>query len=310
VLRVTGRQSLSLRSPVVTLGTFDGVHIGHQKVLSDLVAWARTARRDSVVLTFDQPPRVVVSGQAVPIITPVEKKLSLLEASGVDAAVVLHFDQELAQMGAEEFVRSYVVDWLRASGVIVGYYCQFGRGRSGDVRLLASIAKEYGFEFRTSEPVKVGGYPVSSTTVRGAVLAGDLKLARKLLGRHYSLIGTVIHGDGRGHALGFPTANLQPLHTLRPPAGVYAGRAAVRGRCYPALVSIGIRPTFHPSASEAVTEVYLEGFHDLIYGELLEAEFFRLIRKQRTFSSRDALVRQMERDREELLRELEPGVEQ
>jgi riboflavin kinase/FMN adenylyltransferase len=286
--------------PVVTLGTFDGVHLGHQRLLSEVVGWARANAGTAVVVTFEQPPKAVLTSENPPLITSLGHRLMLLERAGVDVCVVLEFTQELAATTAREFVRAVLVDRLRARGLVVGHGAAFGHAREGNEEFLRKCAGEFGFEVRVIPPVVVDGEAVSSSRIRGAVLQGDFEQATGLLGRPFSVLGTVARGDGRGRELGFPTANLELEPSIVPPDGVYVARGVVDERAIPAVASIGTRPTFAEErageGTERVVEIYLMGFDREIYGRKMEAEFLKRLRGQAKYATVAELVAQMKVD--------------
>lgn len=286
--------------PVVTVGTFDGVHLGHQRVLQEIVSWAKAESGTAVVVTFQQPPGSVLSGEHRPLVTSMAHRLRLLERHGVAVCVVVTFTRELAQTDAAGFVRSVLVEALGARGVVMGHGAAFGRNREGDETFLREHADEFGFEVRSVPAVVVAGEPVSSTRIRKAVLAGDFELVARLLGRAFSVYGTVVKGAGRGCGLGFPTANLDLREEVMPPDGVYAATAVIDGRRLPAVASVGTRPTFARSSdgttSARVVEIHVLDFDRRIDGEDIEAEFGERIRGQKRFADVTELVKQMERD--------------
>jgi len=290
---------------MVTLGTFDGVHLGHQAVIRSTVDWARERGGESVVLTFDRHPRRVIRGEAPGLITSVEHRLVLFEQLGVDVCVVLKFDAALADMEPEVFVQRILVDWIAARGIMLGYDSAFGKGGRGDLSLLRSLGETHGFDALTCAAVELDGEVVSSTTIREAIEGGDLAGASRMLGRPFSLLGTVVHGSGLGRSLGFPTANLDLHHEARPPRGVYLTQAIIAGHVMPSLTSIGSRPTLHrePEAG-TVVEVYIEGCDRSLYGEEVEVQFVQKLREEVAFGSAEALVEQMQKDRQAMLRAL------
>ncbi len=297
-----------LTNPVATLGAFDGVHLGHQRVIRTVMDWARELGGQSVVMTFDRHPRRVIEGRAPALITSVAHRLRLFESLGVDAAVVLRFDKALADLSAEDFVRRYLVEWLGVKAVVLGFDCAFGKGRRGDLALLQRLGAQYGFQARSCPPVEIDGQVVSSTAVRRLVEQGEFEAAGRMLGRPFSLLGTVVPGAGLGRRLGFPTANLDLHHEVMPPDGVYLSRARAADRTYPALTNIGARPTVAAQAgAPRLVEVYLEGLDRDIYGEELEVRFVRKLRDEIAFEDLDALQAQMRADRDVLLRELGRG---
>ena len=222
VARWPGRQGPFSGRSVVTLGVFDGVHRGHAEVIGRVVSAARRRGCQAAVVTFDRHPSVLFDHRPAPAITSLEHRIRLFEALGVDVCVVMEFSEAVAQMPAEEFARTVFHDLLGAELLVLGFDCRFGRGRQGDVELCRRLGPELGFEVESVPPVEFGGRPVSSTAIRQAVTEGDLDGAESLLGRPFSLFGTVVRGEGRGRRIGFPTANLDPHNEILPPEGIYA----------------------------------------------------------------------------------------
>jgi len=294
---VHGPQKLEkLAWPVVTLGMFDGMHLGHQQILSETVNWARSRNGEAIVLTFSSHPRTVTGGRPPGFITSLQHRLKLMERQGVDIAVVFDFDRKFAEITADEFVDRFFCKMIGARGIVIGFNNRFGRNREGGVELLRQLGPQKGFEVREVGPARVDGGIVSSTAVRAAIREGNLDRAAAMLGRPVSLMGSVVSGEGRGRTLGFPTANLDLHHETCPPAGVYAGRVAVEGREYKALTSIGSQPTFHAPDSPVVVEVYLLDFCGNLYGKDLEVVLVKKLRDQMQFKSAGELIARMKQD--------------
>jgi len=290
-------------SPVATIGVFDGVHRGHLKVLSETVRWAREIDGTALVITFDRHPQRVLGGASPDSITSLEHKLHLIARADIDLCVVLHFDREMAEMPPERFVREILVESLAVTGAVLGFNARFGRGAAGDEQLLRLMGRRHGFEVRTVGPLLIDGEPVSSTRIRSHIEAGELHAAARLLGRPFTLRGTVVHGAKRGAGLGFPTANLNLHHEATPPRGVYICRVLTDGGRYWGLVNIGMRPTFErgEAARTKHIEVYLDDYSGgPLYGETLEVEPVKFLREQTCFASPEALARQLEKDRRTL----------
>ncbi|MGQ3684561.1 MAG: bifunctional riboflavin kinase/FAD synthetase [Candidatus Loosdrechtia sp.] len=293
--------------PVVTLGMFDGVHRGHQKIIETVRHHAATQEGKSTVITFDKHPKTVIAGKPPSFITSLEHRLVLFERLGIDYAVVLHFDTELAQMSAEDFIRKVVVDSLGTKCMIIGFNCRFGKNREGNVTLLRKLGNKCGFEVYECPPVFYKGQAISSTVIRQAILDGALEEAEEMLGRHVSILGTVVKKNGRGKILGYPTANLNLHHEVRPPRGVYGTKVHRNGQDYLALTNIGLRPTFikefFTSDDEPLEiEVHILDFQELIYGQDVEVQFLFKIRDERTFKTTEELKAQIEKDKEMLLK--------
>jgi riboflavin kinase/FMN adenylyltransferase len=290
------------RRPVVTIGVFDGVHRGHARVLEVLRAEARGG--DAVAITFDTHPRAVLEGRAPPRLTSLDHRLLLLARAGVDATIVLHFDERLAEVGAEEFLTAIVIGRIGARSVVLGADSHFGRGREGNVAFLERVKGRLGLDLR-AVPLVVDekGETVSSTAIRRAVLEGRLEDAARMLGRPVSVLGRVVEGDRRGRTLGFPTANLDLVQEIAPPRGVYLALVPLAGEARRALVNRGVRPTVERGAAlpQETFEVHILGFEGDLYGRSLEVFFVRKLRDERRFPSLDALVAAIERDRAEAL---------
>ena len=296
---LSGLESLPeprLRSPIVTWGVFDGVHRGHRKVLSQVLDWARELGVSSAIVTFDRHPEEVLRGHKVPLVTPLAERLRLIGALGVDFCVVLNFTIEFSKTPAEEFVRGIVAGRMAAKGIVLGHDSRFGRDRAGDLEFLTRLGRDVGLEVRHSEPEIFKERPVSSSLIREAIFAGKLDDATYLLGRPPSVIGTVVKGARRGTALGFPTANLELHHAVKPPPGVYAGEVPLAGRVYRAVVNIGTRPTFQQGGAETIEAHLLDYAGGDLYGRIVEVRFLARIRDEKKFDGPEALKRQITAD--------------
>lgn len=285
------------RGTVLTVGTFDGVHRGHQAVLQELQRRAVSSGRRSVLLTFHPHPlEVVRPGQAPPLLTTPEEKKEAVAESGLEYAVFLAFTPDLAAYPPARFVEEILVDRLQVSELVIGYDHGFGRGREGDPESLRKMGQAMGFTVDVVPPVSVGEWTVSSSTIRDAIQSGDLPLARAGLGRPYSLRGWVVRGEGRGRKLGFPTANLKLPHPgkLLPPPGIYAVWGVLRQGRFAGALHLGPRPTFRGSPPSV--ELHLMDFSGDIYGREIRVDFVRFLRPVVGFSSAAALVEQMEED--------------
>ena len=291
--------------PVATIGMFDGVHRGHQKIIGCVRYNALQKRGESVVITFDRHPKNIIENRPHSFITSLEHRLKLFDHFGVDHTIVLGFDQKLAQMTAEDFIHEILVSWLDVKCIVLGFNCHFGKGREGNITLVRKLADKYGFEVYGCPPVIYRGQVISSTAIRQAILKGELEIAEGMLGRPVSILGTVVKKSGRGRTLGYPTANLNLHHEVRPPRGVYGTRVRWAGQEHLALTNIGLRPTFakEPLSSEDETleiEVHILDFQESIYGKDLEVQFLFKIRDEIPFKSTDELKAQIEKDKEVL----------
>lgn len=284
------------RPVVVTVGTFDGVHRGHQRVIRKVVRQAAERGGRSVLVTFDPHPLQVVRPRHAPklLTTPAEKK-PLLTACGLDHAVFLAFTSELRDCSPHRFVREFLLGGLQMSRLVIGHDHGFGRGRSGNAEMLARIAGEEGFALDVADPVRAEGTPVSSSAVRRALAERRLDDANRALDRPYSMTGTVVRGDGRGRELGYPTANLRfPDDKLVPAAGIYACWAATSAGRFAGALHVGPRPAF-PGAEEAV-EVHLLDFDGNLYGQQIALELASYVRPVAAFDDASRLAEQIARD--------------
>ena len=288
-----------VRGTVVTVGTFDGIHLGHQAILRRVRRRARALDAWSVLLTFDPHPlRVVRPDVAPPLLTVPNEKKEILTQFDLDLVVFVPFTTEFSRYSPEEFVKEMLVRRLRASELVIGHDHGFGRGRAGDAELLERLGASHGFDVAVVRGVAVDGSPISSTRIRRAVAAGDMEAAAAGLGRPYSLRGTVVHGLRRGRTLGFPTANLTPPppDKLLPAEGIYAVRASVGTELKEGLLHLGPRPTF--AGSPPTIELFLIDFDRDIYGERVVVEFLHRLREVRPFATEAGLIEQMQRDLE------------
>ena len=285
----------------VTIGAYDGVHLGHRHLLSELLRRAEARHLTSVVVTFDRHPATVVRPQsAPPLLTDREQKLELLASAGIDRTLVVPFDEARANETAEEFVLEVLVQALGARLVVVGEDFHFGHRRAGNVKLLTEMGALHGFEVVGLALEQDGAREVvSSTRIRGLLAAGDVSAAAVLLGRPHQVRGVVVHGDGRGGVeLGFPTANVEvPDEVAMPGEGIYAcWYERPDGSVHAAAASLGRRPTFHAAADTPVLEVFLLDFAGDLYGEAARVSFVTRLRDERRFETTEALVEQMTGD--------------
>ncbi len=281
----------------VTVGNFDGVHLGHQALVAAVVAEAQQAQAAAVVLTFDpHPSRILSPDRAPSALMTLEQKAGILRELGIDRLVVLPFSPTVAEKTAEEFARDVVQRALAARMVVVGANFRFGRHRSGDVALLEELGRRLGFRVRGLPPVLHEGAAVSSTRIREALARGEVESACAMLGRRYSVEGRVVRGEGRGRGLGFATANLLPSNETLPRNGVYACYAAVGAGdlALPAVVNIGRKPTF--GGNQTTIEAHLIGFGGDLYGQSVRLAFASRLREERRFPGPAELVTQIAAD--------------
>jgi riboflavin kinase/FMN adenylyltransferase len=287
---------------VVSIGAYDGVHVGHQTVIAEVRRLAAERDARSAVVTFDRHPAAIVRPESAPrLLTDLDQKLELLAATHLDGVVVITFDERRASEEPEDFVKEVLVDGLGAVAVVVGEDFHFGHHRRGNVALLRELGAEDGFEVLPIALVpRVDGVdePVSSTAVRRALAGGEVDIAAHMLGRAYEVRGTVVVGDKRGRLLGFPTANVEvPNQVCMPADGVYAGwYERPDGSVHPCAINLGRRPTFYEHADHSLLEAHLLDFDGDIYGERAEVRFVHFLRSERKFDGVDALVAQLKHD--------------
>lgn len=283
---------------VVTLGNFDGVHLGHREIFRSVLQSARREKGTSVVCTFEPHPLKLLAADRAPrlINTPQERE-RLIAASCVDVLMILPFTRELAALDPEQFVDQILLERIGLKHLVVGYDYAFGKGRSGSIEFLRDQGRSKGFKVDVFGPVQKNGQVISSTRVRQHVLSGDVEGVVSLLGRHFNFEGQVVHGDGRGHHLGFATANIFTEKELIPASGVYACIAMVDGREYKSVVSIGCKTTFgeHPLTIEA----HLFDFDQDVYDQTMRLYFVKKLRDQKTFSDKEALIDAIKQDVEQ-----------
>jgi riboflavin kinase/FMN adenylyltransferase len=301
VFRRPGSCPPPAQGTVVTIGAYDGVHLGHRGLIARVRAMAAELGCCSAVVTFDRHPATIVRPDSAPrLLTDLEQKLELLSATGVDQALVVVFDEARAKESAEDFVTEVLVECMSARAVVVGHDFHFGHGRRGNVPLLQRMGAELGFDVLGVKlvPEPGGDGPVSSTRIRSLLLAGRVEEAAGLLGRFHEVRGTVIRGDARGIELGFPTANVSvPEEILLPADGIYAGwYERPHGSAHPAAISLGRRPTFYAEAAGSLLEAHLIGFDEDLYGEAAKVRFVARLRPEERFATVEALVAQMRRD--------------
>ena len=288
----------------LAIGVFDGVHRGHQAVISTSAEHARTANGTPVVVTFDPHPMKALRPNDAPhLLTATQHKIKLIRNVGVGHLLVIKFDKGFAATAPEDFVQQLVTHSKPLREICVGHEWSFGKGRRGNLALLRKLGEQFNFEVVGIPPVTLGnGELVSSTAIRHAVETGDLAKAAEMLGRDYTILGTVVRGDDLGKKIGFPTANLSAHSEQFPPNGVYFAEAILEGSVYPGVVNLGYRPTVSSGKSERVLEIHLFEFDRDIYGQDVEVRFIRYLRPEQKFENMDALTRQIELDVQEARR--------
>jgi len=290
-----------LRGPVfLAIGVFDGVHRGHQAVISTSADHAGAANGTPVVVTFDPHPEKVLRPQAAPhLLSATQHKIALIRALGVEHLLIITFDKQFAATEPEDFVQKLVAHSKPLREICVGHEWSFGKNRRGNLDLLKSLGANFNFDVVGIPPVKINGAVVSSTAIRQAIEKGDLTKAAEMLGREYTILGTVTRGDNLGKKIGFPTANLSAHSEQFPPNGVYVAEARIDGKLHRGVINLGIRPTVSGGKSERVLEIHLFDFNRDIYDRDVEVRFLRFLRPEKKFENLDALVQQIRQDVEQ-----------
>ncbi len=284
--------------PVLTIGNFDGVHLGHQEIFRRVKKKARDLGGKAVVFTFEPHPlKVLRPDKCPPLITPYAKRIRLIQHFGMDAVVVAKFTREFAALEPEAFFE-ILRDTFNVKSIYIGYDFSFGKDRVGSVEKLRAFGKRNGVDVNVVEPITLQGTPVSSTRIRQLVAEGDMKGAREFLGRYFFLSGEVAEGHKRGKGFGFPTANIATGHELLPPRGVYATFLFYQGKRYRAATNLGVNPTFNNG--ELTIESYILNFEGSLYGEEVSVSFVQKIRDEICFSTVGALARQIAADVKEV----------
>jgi riboflavin kinase / FMN adenylyltransferase len=279
-----------LYSPVVALGVFDGVHLGHRNILQAAVKKATQIKGTSVVLTFSPHPQEKES------LYSLEHRLRLIAEMGIDQCIVVNFSRSFAKISAQDFIAKILVKKIKARFVFVGKNFRFGSRAFGDYRLLIDQAQRYNFRVKIFDVLKSGGLIISSTAIRRLIKSSKIKQAQVLLGRRVSVLGTVVRGSRLGRLLGFPTANIKAHHEVVPPAGIYAVQVIISSKKYNGACYIGKRPTVSLKLKQMRIEVYIFDFHKNIYGQVLEIQFIKLIRADQKFASLQDLSAQIQND--------------
>ena len=282
--------------PVLALGNFDGLHRGHIKIIERVRRVSAERGGTSLVLTFDpHPPRIVRPDKAPTLLMTFDQKIEALAKAGIHGVAVVRFTHELSRWEPETFVKAVLVDWLRVAEVWVGADFLFGRDRSGNFSLLRALGAQHGFRTEKIDPVRYKEFVVSSTRIRRLVAEGRVDEAGALLGHHFYIDGTVVHGAGRGREIGVPTANLETANELIPPHGVYATTVTIDGLVHPSITNVGTRPTVDDSGRTIIETHALDGDRDL-YGKTLRLAFVQRLRDERRFPDVDALKAQIDAD--------------
>lgn len=301
VVKGKGQLSYSLQHSVVTIGNFDGVHLGHQKIIQTAIEKARTVGRTCVAYTFRPHPQMALRpNHELPLILNYDEKLEFLEQLGVDVVVEEPFTREFSMLEPDQFFKEVIQGLLNAKAVVVGYDFSFGRGRHGHLTVLEGLCQETGIELVVVPAQSFFGEVVSSSKIREQMRLGNVAVAKRLLGRPAFYRGVVVRGDGRGEGIGFPTANLCVSRgsgeKLTPPLGVYATETLYEGRLFPSVSNLGVRPTFFDAGSSLWLETHLLDSRQDLYGKEIEVRFISRIRDEKKFNTLDELKFQIAAD--------------
>ncbi|NIV12437.1 MAG: bifunctional riboflavin kinase/FAD synthetase [Aliifodinibius sp.] len=287
---------------VLTVGTFDGVHAGHRAIIDTVVAKANERGGRSVLVTFDPHPRNIINpgDDGIKLLTTLEERCEILEELGIDRMIVIPFDRDFSLLSSEEFIRDVIHKKIGVSEFVIGYDHHFGRNREGTIETIEKLGAELGFDSYVVSKHEVGEKTVSSTAIRNAISKdGNIEQATDFLQRPYRLNGTVVHGDKRGKAIGFPTANIKPEHVNKiiPKEGVYAVKVRINGDWFNGMMNIGTRPTF--DGEQQTLEVHLFNFETDIYGKEVQVRFFKRIRDEKKFNGKEELIEQLKEDKKQ-----------
>ena len=289
------------QNPVLTVGTFDGVHLGHRKIISRLHDLAAAIGGESVIFTFDPHPRKIVAPDEtnLRLLTTLDEKIELFEQSGIDHLIIYPFTPGFAQLTYEEFVEEILVGQIHTKSLVVGYDHKFGKGRQGDFEFLKNCADRLGFQIEKLDVLLMNESNISSTKIREAIQIGDFDTANAYLGYRFTLHGNVVEGQKIGRTINYPTANVDTADPdkIIPGYGVYAVRVAVRNAEYAGMLNIGSRPTVNHNADHRTVEVNLFDFDEDIYGEPITVVFYHKLREEQKFASLDALKEQLAKDK-------------
>ena len=285
---------------VITIGTFDGLHLGHQQIVNEVIKKSKQINGRNFLLTFEPHPRKIIPGRNdVRLLSTLNEKIEILDKLGLENLFIINFTTDFSRQTPEDFVKKYLVDGIGLKEIVIGYDHHFGKERDGNVELLQKLGKEFIFSVTRIPEFSANGEVVSSTKIRNALLSGDVVKAGEMLGRYYSFEGVIVRGDGRGRKLGFPTANISvdDRDKLIPAKGIYAAECIVENEKHFGLLSLGSRPTFHKDG-EIIPEFYIFDFDKDIYDQVMQVNMVEKIRDEEKFNSVDDLIIQMKKDEE------------
>ncbi|MBI3602269.1 MAG: bifunctional riboflavin kinase/FAD synthetase [Candidatus Omnitrophica bacterium] len=295
---------VKFKKTAAAIGIFDGVHRGHQLLIKSMVARARKLKARAMVITFfPHPAHVLRPDVFLPYLMSLEHRLRLFEALGVDVVLVIRFNKRFAKIDPHYFIEKILVGQLGVKSIFVGQDFRFGKDRSGDIRLFKRLSQTLGYRMHAVKALKQGGQVISSSRLRRLIPQGKLKQAKALLGRPVSVLGRVVRGASRGKSLGYPTANVHYTCNVLPPCGVYAVRVVWKKKPFYGMANLGRRPSFKEKGAKVHLEVHIFDFNRTLYGQEILVEFLRKIRDEKSFVSKEDLIRQIQKD-ERIIREL------
>ncbi len=295
IIRGINNINKPLAHPILTIGNFDGVHLGHQRILKKVADRAKEVKGTGIVFTFEPHPRKIVApDNSPPLLTTFDQKLKLIEKAGIKLVICADFTPNFASQYPEEFIKTILLEKINAKEIIVGHDFTFGRGKKGTIDYFKKAGEGLGFKVEELEPVKLSGQVVSSSLIRDLIKKGDVNQAASFLGRYYSLKGKVIEGDKKGVALGFPTANVDIQDNFIPQTGVYAAQVIIQNKTFNGVANVGYNPTF--KRNRLSVEVHILDFSGNLYDEVIELSFINKIRDEITFSSEEELKAQIKKD--------------
>lgn len=289
------------KKSVITVGTFDGIHLGHRKIIDSVNEIKKSRGLRSVIITFEPHPQIVLKNKTpdIKILSTLDEKLEMFESLNINLVYVIEFTKEFSLNSAEDFYVNYIIKKFGLSDIVIGYDHMVGRNREGGFETLKGLSGKYDFEIHKIDELKTQGYIVSSTVVRHMLQSASVKDANMLLNDNYSMTGEVIYGDKLGRKIGFPTANIKPVseYKLIPRNGVYLVKSEIKGKNYFGMMNIGVRPTVS-EGQKLTLEVYFLDFEGDLYGQSLKIKFLDFIRMEKKFNSVEELKRQIEKDKE------------
>jgi len=296
------------KNTVLTIGTYDGLHMAHRQIVNEVIEISKSIKGRSFIVTFEPHPQEVLKNKTpdIKLLSSLEEKLRLLEAAGVENVLVIKFTEEFSKTPPKEFYEKYIYGGIGVSDIVIGYDHLFGRNREGDIDTLKSLSGEYGFNVHRVEEIDIEGQPVSSTRIRQALAEGKVEEANRLLGYEFGFDGIVVEGDKVGRSIGYPTVNLKPMkeNKVMPNEGIYCVSVIHDGMRYYGMMYHGFRPTFTEGIKRAL-EVHIFDFDKMIYGDKITIGFLKRLRSDKKFESKEELIAQIDKDKEDSLKFLD-----